>query len=558
VRFFLSIFLFCSVVFQSFGLGYVTVINISQSYSFYGQVSDGPDGHSAGAIYGDNSAGAFHLAPGETARLANAHANMDPPVGWGTSIRVYWDASGAPGPGDGATGGAEATYYVGAQDCITNLTFSLRNTSILPIGFVLADRGTPDLSTFEYIKPQGLYFHTKFAIPCNEATNWTVGYMEDDDFHKIDYQPIGSSPYETPGSSTNFNAESVNPPTPAQGIPQTNILWSAGSGTNVIQTVKDGSSVLFDAMVKSANLAHEDAQQINKSVNGLSNRLSIIVTNTSAAITNGATEGTLRGLTNLIGNLNGNSTNVIQGTNSQSLSNIATETTLNGISNLLSSFSTNSLTNGAWASSMTNSDAATAAATEALGDYGIQSVIDAVGSPSIPEESHSAPDMTVSIHGVVFNLDPLATHPQWGELSVCIWEIILISGFVFFFINRFWDILKMRSGQALGSVPNLYTSAFGWGTNLLALAVKAAVTLAFIAIWALSMSFLWSYMAPYVAELSQYDHVVGCFGSIGYYLLCGFFPIHLCFVLLTTKIFLDLMLAKIVAIASTASRYLVS
>jgi len=540
-------------------LGYVTVINISQSYSFYGQVSDGPDGHSAGAIYGDNSAGAFHLAPGETARLANAHANMDPPVGWGTSIRVYWDASGAPGPGDGATGGAEATYYVGAEDCVTNLTFSLRNKSILPIGFVLADRGVPDLSTFEYIKPQGLYFHTKFAIPCNESTNWTVGYMEDDDFHKIDYQPIGSSPYESPGSSTNFNAESVNPPTPAQGIPQTNILWSAGSGTNVIQTVKDGSSVLFDAMVKSANLAHEDAQQINKSVNSLSNRLSIIVTNTSSAITNGATEGTLRGLTNLIGNLNGNSTNTIQGTNSLSLSNVATETTLQGISNLLSSLTNSTGTNYSLPSSATNSDSAQTAAESAQGDYGINAVISSI-NPSEAPDSISEPSMSVTIHGNQFDLNPIHRFPSAANASIIGWKIVLTFAFLFTLSKLFWKVLEIRASTQTGGVPDLEVGAsflgIGGSANILGVATAIAVPVVFITLFSVCLAFLMSFIGDKIGVAMNQSLFSSSLGSIGYYLLSSLFPVNYAFSLLTTRLTLEFTLGKLIAIATAASRFL--
>lgn len=420
--------------------------------------------------------------------------------------------------------------------------------------------------------------------------------------------PLGIRPTLT------SSADPYNEQTAITGSYQSNILWSvtnSGDLTGVISAIKTSGSVLFDVTAKGISQAHGDAIRLhddlvnvqtainnkpvgtNPVVLNMTNLVSVTVTNppmvfptnmnfdstalassitnmanqiSSTLASNGlamtdlfsnltditnadiASETTLSGISNLLAGAFGGGTN--GGT--FSISNVSTETTLRGMSNLLSSLlnATNPNVGIGVSLASTNAAAAEAAADSAEGDYGVSGFISQI-TPSLPGDA-SVPSMTMNFCGQTIDLDPNHAFPSISPMCLLGWRIMLVLAFIFEVARMFWKLVQIKASTETGGVPDLDVAGF----NGLGAAMALVVPVTFIVLFSVGMAYLFSNLGVSITEAMNISAWTSSMGSIGYYLLASFFPVNLFFTLIFTRITLSFTLAKIVALATDASRFL--
>jgi len=422
--------------------------------------------------------------------------------------------------------------------CSTNLSFSVNNNNpdwrMIGAGKSLETAS----SNMKMIPPGGNYSIT-VQVPCDEASQWKIwaSSIGGDELTPTDLGPTGngntnSPPTVTPPANSNVgNQTNFITATPTKGVPQSNILWSAGSNTGdtagVANSVKDAASVAHDDATKIGEQTHQD--------------LGRIYTNT-LGMTNFATETTLKGFTNLF-------------------SNALTNGEPGGLySNKLSFIA------GLIPSSSTNKEAAETAAAAAQGDYGVQGIIDQL-NPIIPGPA-TAPDMVVhldfGISSYDMDLDPNHHWPEVSNAALIGWRIVLLLAFFAEIGRMFWKLIQIRASTQTGGVPNLNVEVMAevlgcggaFGSNILGMTVALIVPVIFISMFVALMIYLFANLGVTLADAMNLTNFTNSLGSVGYYLLSSFFPVTLSFSLVCTRLVLTFTLGKLLALATAASRFL--
>ena len=256
------------------------------------------------------------------------------------------------------------------------------------------------------------------------------------------------------------------------------------------------------------------------------------------------------------------------------LTNYALESTLSGISNLLAGMTNigvigHSNANGGALmssyipSSATNASVAQAAADAAQGDYGVDGLLSSL-NPQLPSATPPAVNMTMEFCGQTIDLDPTHIFPGCADVSQTGFKIVFLLGFFLEVGRMFWELVKVRATAETGGVPDLDVSAMAEflgiggeiGGNFLGAIIAIGIPFAFITLFSAAMSYLFSNLGYSIADAMGITDFSNSMGGIGWYLLATFIPVNLAFSLLCTRITLTFTLAKIVALASAAARYL--
>lgn len=215
-------------------------------------------------------------------------------------------------------------------------------------------------------------------------------------------------------------------------------------------------------------------------------------------------------------------------------------------------------------STATNGTAAAAAAAAADGDYGVDGMITGVGSPSLPSSSPSAPSMTMSFCGRTIDLDPVHQFPSVAAASLAGFRIVFLLAFLTEIGRMFWNLIKIRASTQTGGVPDLEVNAgfealtFGGqvGGNFIGVVVALVVPAIFVGLFSLCMAYLFAHVGFTVSDALQFTDFTNSLGGMGYYLLASFIPVNLLFSLAATRLTLTFTLGKLVALATSAARWL--
>ena len=525
------------------------------------------------------------LAPGGT------FVGMD--SSWNGSAKIFYtDAAGATvytacqnvDPFDGNDGGSYVfTVYPGGTNvlCTTNLTWTVKNNDVWPQFYYAYDSVTGGhIAGGEEISGGGTEPYT-VSVPCDTAGDWAL-YQEGNVYNPTNISTTdegtvtstrelygGNSPgspdtlVNVPANPSSPGPTEVNTPPPvtynptntgALGTNQSPILFTS---TNTSTSIQQGDSALFDAMTKGEVEAHKDALLTENALAALANSL-------SNSPSGGAGTNIFNGVTNVdVQNWPAGYSNYLSGILTNGL---AGNDLLAGIySNTLPS--TNGMgSNGyaAFPSSSTNSVAALAAADAAQGDYGVDALIASLNPSIIGDGVLGSPDMTMSFCGTTIDFDPNHEFPSVTTVCLSGFKVMLLLAFLIDVGNMFWKLIQVRASTQTGGVPNLQISGgaellgFGGsiGGNFIGAILAAVVSSVFIVVFALCMSYLFSNLGINVADAMATDGFENSMGNVGLYLLTSFFPVHLFFTLLTTRIALMFGLGKLLALATAASRFL--
>jgi hypothetical protein len=256
--------------------------------------------------------------------------------------------------------------------------------------------------------------------------------------------------------------------------------------------------------------------------------------------------------------------------------------TLGGMSNLLAQIATNVQATGTVASgsgdllgylpaSSTNADAATAAATAALGSIpgdfssatgmvgsAVSSAagnLTAAGSPSV----FSIPfcNGTRAIGSVTLNLDPENLFPGMLGLIKAAWTFIVLILFGRWLVQWAEGIVRTFTSAETGGIPNMEGELAGFGGNVAGVIVAVAVAVAFVILWVVVLTLCTGYVLGQLGLLPSAGSAVSLGGNQGaLYLLNASFPVALALGCAGARITIPLAGAKATVIAATASRFL--
>ena len=356
-----------------------------------------------------------------------------------------------------------------------------------------------------------------------------------------------------------------------------NLLAQAGTNgatvnlsslTNSIQTMQTNLAAMLNQVLNgltngTATNNIRDALA-ESTLGGMSNLLSQFDAATNSDI---ATETGQMSVSNLLQGIAGNGTNLygmvsnlfLSSSNGWgSVSNRATESTLRGISNLLANWpytnqpDTNATGLGDVPSTATNGAAASSAAAAIDGDYGVDGVASSFGSAAPPADATGAPNMTMTFCGQVINFDPNVIFPGVSSASYIGFSLVLVLAFMVEVSRLFWNIITIRAQTQTGGVPDMDVL----GVNAIGVGVAVVVPAVFLGLFVAAMAFVFSYASSYLATALNVSAFTTALGSIGFYLLSSFFPVHLFFTLIFTRLTISFTAAKMVAFASAAARFL--
>jgi hypothetical protein len=213
--------------------------------------------------------------------------------------------------------------------------------------------------------------------------------------------------------------------------------------------------------------------------------------------------------------------------------------------------------------SATNADAAVAAATTAQGDYGVDDFL-AMLNPTLPPPSSGGGNMSFSFCGFSFDLDPAVRFPTAQSVCYNGFKVVALLAFLIDLSMMFWKIVSIRASQSTGGVPDLEVIVGGEllgfggevGGNFIGVIVAVIIPAVFIGLFSISMAYLFSHLGINVADAMDTSGFTAGMSGIALYLLTSFFPVNLLFSLVCTRITLSFTIAKLVALASAASRFL--
>lgn len=293
-----------------------------------------------------------------------------------------------------------------------------------------------------------------------------------------------------------------------------------------------------------------------------------------------ATEATQAGISNLLSDIRGrlgtnglgngtNSVNVI-GTNQY----YSSESTLAGISNLLAGAGggTNLGNTLELDQAGTNGAAALAKAhglvDGVLGGY--QDLVDNfnnIGTISI-DPGHTA-GWEFDFCGQQCDLDPANNFPSVARFSMGVWSFILLAAYFLDVGRVYLGVIKTYSTQHTGGVPNiqmqfgaeLFGTGGSVGGNFIGLACAVIVPSVFVGLWIGVITMLGATGLDWVGGLDAIADVIAqvngtVSGAMACHMLGSFLPVVLAIRLIVARLVLYFTLAKVVILASSASRYL--
>lgn len=364
--------------------------------------------------------------------------------------------------------------------------------------------------------------------------------------------------------------------------------------TNIISFVTStGNPAQEPTLQAGIQLAHEDAQN---ALSGMS-VLNTSINNQFATTTNllgqiaywestnaGETWQMIHALTNLsVAGATGG-TNIYNGSSNVWVQNWPTnynqEITQQGISNFLAMIASNTVPrtnnydtntselaqeNRMWSlipATATNAPAALAAAQAAEGDYGINQFLSEL-NPVLPSDSPGDVNMTMDFCGQTIDLNPVHMFPQVANACYICTKIICLLLFLVEISRMFWELVRAKAATSSGGVPDLeviggaefFGSGGEIGGNLAGLILAVFIPFAFIFLFSTVMAYLFNNLGINIADAMNISAFSTSLGD-GYNLLAAFFPVHLMFSLLCTRITLQFTMAKLFSIASNAARFL--
>jgi len=247
----------------------------------------------------------------------------------------------------------------------------------------------------------------------------------------------------------------------------------------------------------------------------------------------------------------------------------SSETTLRGATNLLGQMVTNSAPNMAGATNYSSTNgfsldqgSAETAASSAGGSAtsGIQGLRDSLGSaPTGLTGAGNKSGLSFYFYNQSIDLDPEVRFPGvMGIIKGC-WTFILLV----LFAQRVGKLLMATSSTMAtaqgGGVPNLNVTVLGTGGNFLGKVVAVIVPVVLIALWVGVFTAITQYVASNLGLLPDASSALGLGGNqVALYLLNSSFPVSLFFGLLFAWIGLQFLASKVILAAAFASRFLIT
>lgn len=410
---------------------------------------------------------------------------------------------------------------------LCNVTLCAKNNDVIAHNYSFWKAGVPMLMNGDkygnlYLAP-GATGCATVQLYCTNATGWYLDYTPADieDGYKME-NVITNSTIVTNGAATypaSTNSATAQDPviyTPGQS----NILFTSSSYTNSITSQQQGDSAI-KAAIDAAALGNLSALQgVSNAIAGLGDK------------DNGST-----GVTNAIDRFRQQNTNLL----SQILTNLSRGT--NFVPDATGTNQTAATTAG---------ESAVSAATSDIDDW-----VTGLGtSPEGSLASAGSPDVfSFAFAGRTIDLNPETHLP--GVMGVCKTLVTMVVMILFgMSVSRmFYEVVRTFSTAQTGGVPDLNFV----GVNVAGVAAAPIVSGIFIAIWVVALvGFIAAVVAAMTGFASSMTAAAGVSLPAGTsYLLYQSLPVTLIISLAFSRILLWLMAAKVVAIASAISRFLI-
>lgn len=372
--------------------------------------------------------------------------------------------------------------------------------------------------------------HDSFILHvCGQRPDWDTDDCHDANSHDE------TGTYGSGGPDDQSQAGTTNPPPP--NVTDTNTL-------GIVRAVTEAASKIT-----------KDADQNALATQGT------IRSNASGgtSLTNYATESTLQAtlqaITNKLGVLQSTAnSNAAQAHGDFMSMTNSPYTNSGGVLGYLAGLIPATATNG---TSATNS-----AWTELSGQAGgIDSAVSGFGSAPTLGTPNAAILAFDFIPGYQINADPENQFPGLMSWVKGLWTIILSVLFARHVGKLLWEAAKTFASAEGGGVPDLEaTVAFGWGGNVLGIAVALLVPAALVFIWKAVFNY---FLGGAISSALSSGSTVSSFSlsshpssAAALYLLDSSFPISLFFSLLLTGLAMHFLAAKVVMLASAGSRWL--
>lgn len=376
----------------------------------------------------------------------------------------------------------------------------------------------------------GNVFTQYYAVMDCAGDNSTVVQGSGSDIQEDDPNPgNSSSDNDTPGGSGSdtFDNGSTNP-------------------TKNDDALLKGMSELLDELRKKFNEATGRGLTNlvavgNSTLTDIKNKLPGNMA-TNRVATADASEATLQGFTNQTGMRLGALTNQV--------GYLTNQVGVGSSSNYAVGWSVTNSQN--WSSSSNSAIAALGGA-----ETNFDSALSRMGSAPQFNGSGSSNALAFAFCGTVLNVNPEVIMPGLTSIIYNAWVFILLAGFALWAGHLMFEASKTFAAAETGGVPNLEGSFFGFGGNVIGVAVAILVPLALLFVWRFIFNRLFGDLFGSMDSLGTAKGLLGFGGNqLFQWFITNLFPLNLALSLLFTQITLYFTAGKVVLVAAAASRWL--